>query len=271
MSDKQSAAPRRSQFGRATVFTAAILGIVGTMPASAQGVSTGWKYEVTPYLWTSGIRGDTRTPNTPNSHVDAKFTDVFKEMDFAFMGGLEARNGKWGLLADLMYVKLSPGATASGTGALGNPVSASVDLTVKQTTLSGAVAYRVSEGPSPVDVIGGLRYTNVDVQADTDFSSVGFSSSMSRGGSKGWTDPYLGVRIQHPLSDRWTLTGYADVGGFGAGSDLTWQAAVGANYKISDRMSLKFGYRYLYMDYDKNGYVYKMTQDGLYAGLGIRF
>lgn len=93
----------------------------------------------------------------------------------------------------------------------------------------------------------------------------------SQGGNKDWVDPYVGVRVQHPLSDRWALTGYADVGGFGAGSDLTWQAAVGASYRISDRMNLKFGYRYLYVDYDKNGYVFEMTQDGLYVGLGIRF
>jgi opacity protein-like surface antigen len=84
-------------------------------------------------------------------------------------------------------------------------------------------------------------------------------------------DPYIGVRVQHPLTDRLTVVGYADVGGFGVGSDSTWQALVGASYEFTKTISGKFGYRYLSVDYDKGGFLYDMANSGVYAGVGFRF
>jgi hypothetical protein len=46
---------------------------------------------------------------------------------------------------------------------------------------------------------------------------------------------------------------------------------VGANYEHSKTFAAKFGYRYLGVDYDKDGFVYDMGNSGLYLGLGIRF
>ena len=67
------------------------------------------------------------------------------------------------------------------------------------------------------------------------------------------------------------LTGYADVGGFGAASDFTYQLSVGLNDAFSKAITGKFGYRYLSVDYDKGSFLYDMKLDGLYIGVGIRF
>ena len=75
----------------------------------------------------------------------------------------------------------------------------------------------------------------------------------------------------YPLSNKWALTGYADVGGFGVGSDFTWQVGAGAVYKYSDKYSIKFGYRLLSVDYNKDGFVYDMKSDGLFVGMGVKF
>jgi opacity protein-like surface antigen len=79
------------------------------------------------------------------------------------------------------------------------------------------------------------------------------------------------VRFLQPVAEHWTLVSYLDIGGFGVGSDFTWQALVGANYELSKTFAAKFGYRYLGVDYDKDGFVYDMGNSGLYLGLGIRF
>jgi opacity protein-like surface antigen len=79
------------------------------------------------------------------------------------------------------------------------------------------------------------------------------------------------VRVQHPIAERWTLTGYADIGGFGVGSDFTWQLAAGIDYVFSKVFVGKFGYRYMAVDYDKDGFRYDMANSGLYLGVGIRF
>ncbi len=137
--------------------------------------------------------------------------------------------------------------------------------------LAAAVMYRAVEGRTPVDVVGGLRYNKLDVEATADFTLLGLAASRTRSGDKDWVDPYIGLRFQHPIANRWALVGYADVGGFGVGSDFTWQAALGVNYEISKSVSAKFGYRHLSVDYDKDGFLFDMKMDGLYLGLGIRF
>lgn len=64
--------------------------------------------------------------------------------------------------------RLGRGSTrGSRTGAcpLGATLSANADVTIKQTLMSGGVAYRVVEGSTPVDLIGGLRFVTIQVEA----------------------------------------------------------------------------------------------------------
>jgi hypothetical protein len=74
-----------------------------------------------------------------------------------------------------------------------------------------------------------------------------------------------------PLAERWSFVGYADVGGFGVGSDVTYQTIVGVNWQLSKTFATKFGYRYMYQDYAKDNFVWDMAAHGFYLGLGIGF
>ena len=281
MTNTATASPRNWNV-RASFMVAPVLGVVLTLgvaaPAAAQ--QSGWQYEFTPYLWGAAMKGDVRIGNLPNVNVDMKFTDILDVLDFGLAGAFEARKDRWGFLFDSMYLKLSDAGTASQTGPapVGATFTASADVQVKWTFLSAAVAYRVLEARSPVDIIGGLRYSKTQVNADIGASlfgggpaGFGGARTVARSGNVDWVDPYIGVRIQHPISDRWTLVGYADVGGFGVGSDLSTQLSAGASYQYSKTVSFKFGYRYRSGDYDKDGLKVDMTLQGLYAGLGIHF
>ena len=170
-------------------------------------------------------------------------------------------------------MKLSTAATATRTspGPVGVALTANANVKMAQTMLSGAVAYRAVEGRSPVDVVGGLRYNKIEVDAVINASLLALAGTFARSGDEDWVDPFVGARIQHPLTERLTLVAYGDVGGFGVGSDFAWQAAVGVNYDFTKRVTGKFGYRAIYADYDKNGFLYDMTSYGLYAGVGFRF
>ena len=258
------------------------LGVMLTLAAAAPAAAqqAGWQYEFTPYLWGAAMKGDVQIGNLPQMNVDMKFTDILDILDFALMGAFEARKGRLGFMFDSSYLKLSDAATASrtGPGPIGASATASADIQVKWTFLSAAVAYRVSEGRSPVDVIGGLRYSKVQANADIAASffgggplGLGAAGTVARSGHVDWVDPYIGVRVQHPIAERWTLVGYADYGGFGVGSDSSTQLSGGVSYQYSKTVSIKFGYRYRSGDYDKDGIKIDMTLQGLYAGLGIHF
>lgn len=275
---KHAQPTKRNVVRRTRIATLAVAGglLFGATPAGAQSsgsASANWNYEFTPYLWGAGMKGTVQSGSLPATNVDMSFTDIVDVLDFGLMGAFEARKGRWGLYLDAIYMKVSDSATVSRTGAgpLGATLTATANITLKQSMLAAAAMYRVSGGPSTVDVLGGLRYNKLDVEAAADFTLLGLAASRSRSGDKDWVDPYIGVRLQHALSDRWKFEGYADVGGFGVGSDLTYQVIAGFNYTFSKSVSAKMGYRYLNADYDKGGFVYDMKMDGLYLGVGIAF
>lgn len=259
----------------AAMSVAAALGLCAAAPAGAQTKTSdsGWQFEIIPYIWAAGMKGDVQSGSLPKISTDVSFSDILDVLDFGLMGAFEARKGRWGVLFDAIYMKLSMDGTASrtGSGPIGATLTANANLEMKQTMLAAAAAYRTVEGRSPVDVIGGLRYIKLEASADINASFFALTGTVSRSADKGWVDPYIGARIQHPIADRWTLLGYGDIGGFGVGSDFTWQAIVGVNYDFSKSVSGKLGYRYLSVDYDKDGFLYDMDSYGVYLGVGIRF
>jgi hypothetical protein len=61
------------------------------------------------------------------------------------------------------------------------------------------------------------------------------------------------------------------VGGFGASSDVTWDVMGGVGYQYSDSVSFNLGYRALGVDYDHDGFVYDIVQQGPILGAVFRF
>lgn len=222
-----------------------------------------WQFELTPYLWATRLNGDVKVGRLPAAHVDMSFADILSDLDFGFMTAFEARKGKWGFLFDGIYTKTS-GSASADTG--GGP-SVGAALALRQTLLSGALAYRLPADSVALDVLAGLRYNHID--ADVTLRSD--TEALSTGASTEWIDPFVGLRLRIPLDRGWTLTGHGDAGGFNVGSDLSWQASIGLRYVISRQITAEFGYRVMNSDYATGGFLYDMRNDGLYAGVGIGF
>ena len=93
----------------------------------------------------------------------------------------------------------------------------------------------------------------------------------SDSGNVWWIDPILGLRGQINFT-RWLfLAAQGDVGGFGAGSQIAWnvQATLGVNF--TRNIFAELGYRYMYVNYDKNDFLYQMNSFGLFSGIGVKF
>ncbi len=60
----------------------------------------------------------------------------------------------------------------------------------------------------------------------------------------------VGVHVFAPLSEKWWFGFRGDVGGFGVGSELTWQAYADIGFRISHVVSILAGYHVLDMDYE---------------------
>ena len=241
----------------------------GAAPSWAADRDDDLRYSITPYLWATRMKGDIKAGRLPETSMDMKFSDILDVLDFGFMTAVEIRKGRLGFLFDGIYMNVSDSAdTRSANGA----VSVSAEAEVRQTMLAFAAAWRVLEERLSVDAVGGIRYNKIDVDVDIDARLFGGpSGSVGRSGDKDWVDPYLGLRLIVPVAGGLSLVGYIDAGGFGVGSDFTWQGLAGLEYALSESFIASFGYRYLKVDYDKDGFSYDMANDGLYAGMTMAF
>jgi hypothetical protein len=90
-------------------------------------------------------------------------------------------------------------------------------------------------------------------------------------GSKDWVDPFVGVRGRYNFTDRWYVVGRADIGGFGVGSDMSWQLFAAFGWHLTPRTTVELGYRHLYMDYTRGGFVADFSTSGVFLGMGFTF
>jgi hypothetical protein len=224
-----------------------------------------WQFEATPYLWAAGFSGWTRVgARTPTVKFNASFSDVWRNLNFGAMGSFEARNGRWAILFDAIYVKLSRTSDPILGGALGT-----ADMKGDETVLQLAGAYRVIDSQvSPVDLVVGIRFT--DLYADLAFSkSALLPNGVGRSESTSWTDGFAGVRAAYVFSDKWSIVGYADAGT--GGTKYSWQLYAGVNYNFTKSIVGKVGYRILTQNYDKPDFLYNVKTSGIFAGVGFKF
>ncbi|MFL9982607.1 hypothetical protein [Paraburkholderia sediminicola] len=248
--------------------TLAISTCMTCSPLVAQAQSptpTAWQFEFTPYLWAAGFSGWSRVgARTPTVKFDANFSDVVKNLNFGAMGTLEARNGRWAILFDAIYVKLSKTSAPLLGGALGT-----ARLKGDETVLQLAGAYRVLDSPvTPLDMLVGVRFTDIYGQLSFSQSAL-LPNGPSRSDGTNWTDGFVGVRAAYVISEKWSVVGYADAGT--GGTKYSWQLYGGVNYNFSKTIVGKLGYRILTQKYDQPDFLYNVRTSGVFAGVGIKF
>lgn len=86
-----------------------------------------------------------------------------------------------------------------------------------------------------------------------------------------WFDPYVGLRGRYNLPKAFYLTGRADIGGFGAGSQLTWQTYGALGCQITRYIYAEAGYRCLFINYRGGGLVYDTYTRGVEVTFGAVF
>lgn len=90
-------------------------------------------------------------------------------------------------------------------------------------------------------------------------------------GSQWWVEPIIGLRGQVNFT-RWLyLTAQGDVGGFGAGSQIAWNALAALGVNFTRNVYAELGYRYMYVDYENGDFFYIMNSFGIYSSIGVKF
>jgi hypothetical protein len=230
-----------------------------------------WQFEVTPYLFAAGMDGTVGVGGV-SSDIDMSFDDILERLDQAFMLLLSAQKGDWLFSLDGTYINLDEEKVTSWQGPLGNTNTAQLNADLTQQIYAFSAGRRVLKQKTKVDVLGVLRYTSLDTilkLALTTGADLLPDGSREVVMNESWWDAAIAARVIAPFADKWNVVAYADIGA--GDSDLTYQLLAGVNWQFGNTFSAKFGYRYFYQDYKTDDFKWDMANEGLYAGLGIRF
>ena len=229
----------------------------------------GWTFQVSPYLWATGIKGTVGVSSRlPPAKVNVNFDDIFNHIDWpaAIFFTAEARSPdqRWGIFNDFEYIKLDADAPTKGA------LFGSATLTMTNLTDTLEVGYRfVDQRSLKMDVMGGVRIFSITNELGlTSGRLMGRSDSVNQT----WADPVIGGRFKLDVpTTKFLINGYADIGGMGINGDLTWQFYGGGGYNFNNWLTGYFAYRYLNVQHEDGGFVYDIVQQGPMAGVGIRF
>lgn len=245
--------------------------LLGAAPAAAQSetdAGSGWTVAIAPYVWATSLDGNATVAGT-KSDVDVPFSDLLKDLSIAGMLLVDVEKGRFGVAVNGVFARVSPDGDVDGI---------EIDATSDTVQLGVAPYYRlveriwgVSSSGRPLRLViepeAGFRFTHLRVELEV------------RGGptvdaSESWVEPLVGSRFALDLADRWRIVGEANVGGFGAGSDLAWNAQAFVGYRTSlfgQPLTLALGYRALHQDYDHKDFRWDVTMHGPVLGAVLRF
>lgn len=264
-------------------------------PAPAIPIDTGWQFRMTPYAWLTSLNGK-QTVAGRTVDVDVTFPTIVEKTIgdggslVALMLDMEARNGRFAILGDVIVEKITIGKdgvkSRSVAPGVAGTLGAALDMQYQMAIVEAGGAYEFAQlGPVSFDVLAGGRYWYQKVDVDVALSgtldlgglSVVGSKAVARSGSVDWVDAFAGLRARVSLTPEQRLEVRADFGG--GGSRFTWNALAAYGYDFKTHNGVTYsgviGYKALYVDYQQGSgrtrYGFDMLQHGPVLGLSIRF
>ena len=258
-----------------------------------------WHINAALYGWAINVAGNV-TARGQTIDTNASFFQLVQQSDSlaGFMGYFEADKGRAGFYGDLVFTKLGFSASQlnyrNPIAGLRLTLTTSEALTFQMYIVEMGGVYELckwtgSEGSfTALDGLAGFRYWNLSADAyfdallNVDFSHLGFERSLGLEVAKSdaiqWVDPLVGLRLRHQFTPNQAIWVRGDVGGFGLGSSVTWQAVGAYSYAwqfSGYQIAALIGFRALGVDYSvpggANGFGLNETLYGPIVGVSFRW
>src|SRR6516165_12754496 len=124
-----------------------------------------WEFSLTPYLWLPSVDASMRYETPGNGGSSVSLTNLLQHLNAALFLSGEARKGRWGLAADLVYCDFrKEGSNVSSVQGPGGENEVPVN-TATTTSLTGYMVSvtgqysLVRSADARLDLLAGLRYT----------------------------------------------------------------------------------------------------------------
>jgi hypothetical protein len=225
-------------------------------PATRAG---GWSGQITAYAWGAGVGGDFRPfAGGPVVSFEKSLGELLADLDAAVFATALARKDDLVLLADVTFT------ASSRSGRVPPGIPAAGEVTIRSVSVLGGKRFQASPATS-IDLLGGARVWSLDGAVDVPLAGV----ALGRG--EEFVDPVAAIRINSRIAPALSVIAYGDVGGFGIGSDLTWQGVATLNYRAASKVTLSAGYRHLWLDRQSNGASFQGSMSGPLVGATLAF
>jgi hypothetical protein len=251
--------------------------------AASPDPSNDWRgtvelYGFAPLRTTGGV-----TVRGFNSEVDADLGDVLSALDwFTYVRG-SVEKGRWGLLTDLSYVKLS--GQAGKTGPRGR-FTGQTDVSTTQGIYDLALRYRFGSPETAVAERGqysfipyaGVRLVDMGLDVQAEISEINGNRRLGadRSFDRTVAQPLLGFQATYFLSSKLRAFARADIGGFdfSGAKNYTGNAQLGLGYAVGNNTDINLSWRYLGINYsngDDRPSGLRSYQNGIEVGVKFFF
>jgi hypothetical protein len=225
-------------------------------PAVFVTTTDAWNFEITPYAWLPGIKGDL-TIHGQNVGVDQDFSDIFKAVKFASDALAIARYNDWVLYTQFDYFSLST------TQLENSPQRGSLD--VKQFMYLAAGGYRINGWASgqTFDLLLGVQGLNM--QNKLTIYQLGDVEK-----TQNVVDAVFMLRPSFQFGQHWLFNPTISIGG--GDSKLTYQLQPQIQYQFNATWEVRAGYRKLHYTIDTHrGDEINLSYSGPIIGFGAQF
>lgn len=224
-----------------------------------------WNFLTNIYLLFPNMNGETGIGDI-TVPIDASPADIFRNLKIGGMLYFEAQTKKWAITSDLVFMNLENEVT---------PTTLIHSGTVKanQGIWEASGLYRVF---SFLEIGAGGRLNHLKTAMDVrqNVFPAG-TEGIVRDNAAWWYDPVILTRLSADIKGKWLFQFRGDIGGFGVGSDLTWQLQGYAGYRFSKVFQLTAGYRIISIDYQKSDdskpFIFNIDEFGPVIEFGFNF
>jgi hypothetical protein len=225
-----------------------------------------WRFELAPFLWIHSFQDDANISGVPIRLDSELGDDAFGDFASKTYGGrAEAWRDRLGGFLEAGFNDVDGGSIASVAGF-------DIDYDLERTYVDFGLSYQVVKHQLDANrfftlepYVGG-RWANLKQRA-----SAGLGPPFRASERDDYWEPFVGGRIVADLTDRLQVRVGGDAGGFGAGSDLTWNALGELGIKVTGPLSLRVGYGAQGIDFDSGGQELDSTAHGPRFGFALNF
>jgi len=203
-----------------------------------------WNFDVTPFLWVPWVSGNV-TSAYVSENFDMPAIDLLKNIKMAFMINTELSKGKFFISPTYIYNRVGSEQVLRIDKKGEDALLSARELTLNVVEFLAGMRLPISK-QFILDPFIGFRYNNFKTSIDAE----GKLDTVSRTETTEFWDPVIGIRVYYFPHPRVPLSLRADVGGFGAGSKISWTTTLHGGYTLSPVIDLIAGFNVYGFNYE---------------------